>query len=216
MKIVVIGGTGLIGSKVVAKLTEHGHEAVPASPDWASTRSPAKGSPRRSTARPSSSTFRTRPPSSTPRRSSSSRRRRATCWPRKRTRASGITSRCRSWVRRPCRRAVTSHDDRRYFRAKLTQEKLIKASSIPYTIVHATQFFEFVKTSPTRPPTAARSVCRRCSSSPWRPTTSRARGPGRRRHAGERHHRDRRAGAVPDRRASCGVSSPPTTTHARS
>ena len=32
MKIVVIGGTGLIGSKVVAKLTERGHEAVPASP----------------------------------------------------------------------------------------------------------------------------------------------------------------------------------------
>ncbi len=32
MKIVVIGGTGLIGSKVVAKLTEHGHEAIPASP----------------------------------------------------------------------------------------------------------------------------------------------------------------------------------------
>ena len=32
-KIVVIGGTGLIGSKVVAKLTEHGHEAIPASPN---------------------------------------------------------------------------------------------------------------------------------------------------------------------------------------
>ena len=32
MKIVVIGGTGLIGSKVVTDLTEHGHEAVPASP----------------------------------------------------------------------------------------------------------------------------------------------------------------------------------------
>ncbi len=32
-----------------------------------------------------------------------------------------------------------------YFRAKLAQEKLIKASSIPYTIVRATQFFEFVK-----------------------------------------------------------------------
>ena len=30
MKIVVIGGTGLIGTKLVAKLTEHGHEAVPA------------------------------------------------------------------------------------------------------------------------------------------------------------------------------------------
>src|SRR5689334_5429012 len=33
MKIVVIGGSGLIGSKLVRKLTAHGHEAVPASPD---------------------------------------------------------------------------------------------------------------------------------------------------------------------------------------
>src|SRR5580765_6834355 len=33
MKLVIIGGTGLIGSKLVAKLREHGHEAVPASPD---------------------------------------------------------------------------------------------------------------------------------------------------------------------------------------
>lgn len=33
MKIVVIGGTGLIGSKLVAKLNEHGHEAVPAAPN---------------------------------------------------------------------------------------------------------------------------------------------------------------------------------------
>src|SRR5262249_48081333 len=32
-----------------------------------------------------------------------------------------------------------------YFRAKLAQENLIKASGIPFTIVHATQFFEFVK-----------------------------------------------------------------------
>lgn len=33
MKIVVIGGSGLIGSKLVKTLGEHGHEAVPASPD---------------------------------------------------------------------------------------------------------------------------------------------------------------------------------------
>ena len=33
MKIVVIGGSGLIGSKLVANLGEHGHEAVAASPD---------------------------------------------------------------------------------------------------------------------------------------------------------------------------------------
>src|ERR1700741_4921798 len=32
-----------------------------------------------------------------------------------------------------------------YFVAKIAQEKLIKGSSIPYSIVHATQFFEFVK-----------------------------------------------------------------------
>ena len=32
-----------------------------------------------------------------------------------------------------------------YFRAKIAQEKLIGEASIPYTIVHATQFFEFVK-----------------------------------------------------------------------
>ncbi|MCD6033963.1 MAG: NmrA family transcriptional regulator, partial [Thermomicrobiales bacterium] len=32
MKIVVIGGTGLIGSNVVRKLQEHGHDAIPASP----------------------------------------------------------------------------------------------------------------------------------------------------------------------------------------
>ena len=31
-----------------------------------------------------------------------------------------------------------------YFRAKIAQEKLIEGSSIPYSIVHATQFFEFV------------------------------------------------------------------------
>jgi uncharacterized protein YbjT (DUF2867 family) len=33
MKIVIIGGTGLIGSKLVARLREQGHETVPASPD---------------------------------------------------------------------------------------------------------------------------------------------------------------------------------------
>ena len=33
MRIVIIGGTGRIGSKLVTRLREHGHEAVPASPD---------------------------------------------------------------------------------------------------------------------------------------------------------------------------------------
>src|SRR4029453_11734474 len=33
MKLLIIGGTGLIGSKLITNLREHGHEAVPASPD---------------------------------------------------------------------------------------------------------------------------------------------------------------------------------------
>ena len=41
-----------------------------------------------------------------------------------------------------------------YFRAKLTQEEMIRESGIPYSIVHATQFFEFIAPSPTMRPTA--------------------------------------------------------------
>ncbi|HTF63354.1 MAG TPA: NAD-dependent epimerase/dehydratase family protein [Edaphobacter sp.] len=43
MKIVVIGGTGLIGSKLVKKLREHGHEAVAASPNSGVNISRVKG-----------------------------------------------------------------------------------------------------------------------------------------------------------------------------
>ena len=46
MKIVVIGGTGLIGSKTVAILRQGGHEVLAASPEAASTPSPARGSKR--------------------------------------------------------------------------------------------------------------------------------------------------------------------------
>ena len=51
--------------------------------------------------------------------------------------ASATTSRCRSW-------APTACPDSGYLRAKVAQEKLIEESPIPYSIVHATQFFEFV------------------------------------------------------------------------
>ena len=44
MKIVVIGGTGLIGSKTVAILRQGGHEVVAASPNTGSTPSPARAS----------------------------------------------------------------------------------------------------------------------------------------------------------------------------
>ena len=73
MKIVVIGGTGLIGSKVVAKLTEHGHEAIPASPRLGINTITGEGLAAALDGAQSSSTSRTRPTSSTRPPSSSSR-----------------------------------------------------------------------------------------------------------------------------------------------
>ena len=49
----------------------------------------------------------------------------------------GITWHCRLWELRL--------SESGYFRAKIAQENLIKESSIPYSIVQATQFFEFLK-----------------------------------------------------------------------
>jgi nucleoside-diphosphate-sugar epimerase len=45
MKIVVIGGAGVVGTKVVQTLRDRGHDAVPASPVRVSTRLPGKASP---------------------------------------------------------------------------------------------------------------------------------------------------------------------------
>ena len=47
VKIVVIGGSGLIGSKLVTKLREQGHEAIAASPKSGATLSPARDWPKR-------------------------------------------------------------------------------------------------------------------------------------------------------------------------
>src|SRR6516164_7579865 len=76
---------------------------------------------------------RTRLPSRTPQYWSSSRPPPAICSPRRRRQASATTSRCQWWGQSG------------YFRAKSAQEKLIENSAIPYSIVHATQFFEFVR-----------------------------------------------------------------------
>jgi len=59
-----------------------------------------------------------------------------------------------------------------YFRAKIAQENLIKGSSIAYSIVRATQFFEFVKGIADFPLMATKCACHLRSSSPWRPTMS--------------------------------------------
>ena len=97
MKLVVIGGTGLIGSKLVTTLREHGHDAIAASPDTGVNTLTGEGLAEALQARRSSSST-----SRTPRRSrtrpcsSSSPPRRATSSTPKPQPVSDITSRCRS------------------------------------------------------------------------------------------------------------------------
>ena len=61
--------------------------------------------------------------------------------------------------------------DNGYFRAKLAQEKLIKTSGIPYTIIRSTQFLEFLGGIADRVRTETRSGSRPACSSPSRRTT---------------------------------------------
>jgi uncharacterized protein YbjT (DUF2867 family) len=148
MKIVVIGGTGLIGSKLVNKLREHGHEAVSASPNSGVNTLTGEGlaevlkgatvvvdvSNSPSFEEEASMNFFTT----------------ATGNLLKYEKAAGVRHHVALSVVGTDRIAEKRPSDaektiRGYFRAKLTQEKLIAESSIPFSIVHATQFFEFVK-----------------------------------------------------------------------
>ena len=137
MKIVVIGGTGLIGSRLVKKLGEHGHEALAAAPSSGVNSLTGEGL---ADALKGAAVVVdvTNAPS----------------WEdtavlkffdtsTRNLLASGASASVRHYV------ALSVVGTERllesgYFRAKLAQENLIKASTIPYTIVRATQFFEFV------------------------------------------------------------------------
>jgi uncharacterized protein YbjT (DUF2867 family) len=138
MKIVVIGGTGLIGSKVVAKLRQQNHDAVAASPDTGVNTITGEGlraalsganvvvdvSNSPSFADDAVMTF-----------FDTSTR-------------NLLVAESEEGVRHHVALSVVGTErlqESGYFRAKICQEKLIRASAIPYSIVHATQFFEFVK-----------------------------------------------------------------------
>src|SRR5580700_1722418 len=138
MKIVVIGGTGFIGSKLVKGLQEHGHEAVAASPNTGVNSITGEGL---ADALKGASVVVdvTNSPS----------------WEDAAVLKFFETS-TRNLLATEAAAGVGHHValsvvgterllDSGFFRAKLAQENLIKASSIPYTIVRATQFFEFVK-----------------------------------------------------------------------
>ncbi|MET8522235.1 SDR family oxidoreductase [Nocardioides sp. NPDC004968] len=137
MKIVVIGGTGLIGSKLVRKLAEHGHEAVPASPDSGVNTLTGEGLAEvlegaevlvDVSNSPSFADdavldfFRT-------------------------STGNLLAAEEEAGVGHHVALSVVGTErlaESGYFRAKIEQERLIKESGRPYSIVHATQFFEFV------------------------------------------------------------------------
>ena len=138
MKIVVIGGTGLIGSKLVAKLDEQGHEAVPASPASGVNTLTGEGLSEVLEGAQVVVDVSNAPD-----------------WEDDAVMNFFETS-SRNLLAAEAAAGVGHHvalsvvgterlTESGYFRAKLAQEKLIEASSIPYSIVHATQFFEFLK-----------------------------------------------------------------------
>jgi len=115
MKIVVIGGSGLIGTKLVSRLRQKGHEVVAASPNSGVNTITGEG-------RAVLEFFQT-----------SGRNLLAA------EAAGGVKHHVALSVVGSDRLP-----DSGYLRAKMAQESLIKASKIPYTIVRSTQFFEFV------------------------------------------------------------------------
>jgi uncharacterized protein YbjT (DUF2867 family) len=138
MKIVVIGGTGLVGSKLVARLEEDGHEAVAASPDSGVNTLTGEGlaevladadvvvdvSNSPSFADEDVLTF-----------FETSTR-------------NLLEAEAAAGIGHHVALSVVGTDrltESGYFRGKIAQETLIEASPVPYSIVHATQFFEFLK-----------------------------------------------------------------------
>jgi uncharacterized protein YbjT (DUF2867 family) len=138
MKIVVIGGTGLIGSKLVNKLREHGHEAVAAAPSTGVNTITKDG-----LAEALKGASVVVDVSNSPSWDDSEVLRFFETSTR-----NLLASEEAAVVQHHIALSVVGTDrlsESGYMRAKIAQEKLIKESPIPYTIVHATQFFEFLK-----------------------------------------------------------------------
>jgi uncharacterized protein YbjT (DUF2867 family) len=138
MKIVIIGGTGLIGSKVVARLREQGHEAVPASPDTGVNTLTGEGLAGVLTGAAVVIDVSNSP----------SFEDAAVLEFFETSTANLLAAEAAAGVGHHVALSVVGSDrvpDSGYLRAKVAQEKLIRNSSIPYSIVRATQFFEFLK-----------------------------------------------------------------------
>ncbi|MEV0638386.1 SDR family oxidoreductase [Streptomyces sp. NPDC050619] len=138
MKVVVIGGTGLIGSKVVAKLNEYGHEAVPAAPSTGVDTLTGEGLA--DVLKGASVVVDVSNSPSFEDKAVMEFFRTSTTNLLKAEAEAGVTHHVALSVVGTDRLQGSG-----YFRAKQAQEELIKAADIPYSIVHATQFFEFAK-----------------------------------------------------------------------
>jgi uncharacterized protein YbjT (DUF2867 family) len=137
MKVVVIGGTGLIGSKVVAKLSEHGHNAVAAAPSTGVDTLTGQGLAEALTGADVVVDVSNAP-----------------VWEDdavleffETSTRNLLSAEQTAGVRHHVALSVVGTElllESGYFRAKLAQEKLIESSPVPFSIVRATQFFEFV------------------------------------------------------------------------
>ncbi len=144
MKIVVIGGSGLIGTKVVNILRRRGHEVVAASPSTGVNTLTGEGLTEALAGAQvvvdvaNSPSFEDKPAMDFF--ETSGRNLLAA------EKAAGVKHHVALSVVGTDRLTGSGAGSLSgYFRAKMAQEELIKASGIPFTIVHATQFFEFVK-----------------------------------------------------------------------
>ena len=138
MKVVIIGGSGLIGSKLVARLREQSHEAVPASPDTGVNTLTGEGLAQVLTGAAVVIDVSNSP----------SFEDAAVLKFFETSTSNLLAAEAAAGVGHHVALSVVGSDrapDSGYLRAKIAQEKLIRNSSIPYSIVRATQFFEFFK-----------------------------------------------------------------------
>ena len=136
MKIVVIGGTGLIGSKTVAILRQGGHDVVAASPKSGVNSITGEGLKEAMTGAQVVIDLANSP----------SFEDKAVLEFFQTSGRNLLAAEAAAGVRHHIALSIvgTDRSDNGYFRAKVAQEKLIEASGIPYTIIRSTQFLEFL------------------------------------------------------------------------
>jgi uncharacterized protein YbjT (DUF2867 family) len=136
MKIVVIGGTGLIGSKVVEKLKQKGHEVIAAAPNMGVNTITGEGLKEAMAGAQVVIDLENSP----------SFEDKAVLEFFETSGRNLFAAETAAGVRHHVALSIVGIDrsDNGYFRAKVAQEKLIKTSGIPYTIVRSTQFLEFL------------------------------------------------------------------------